>query len=216
MSSAQRRVLWFIVCLVLLRCAALALGGSALASGPEQAVSAGPRLWISVRAAAPAALMFGLAAGTAFGAWRLSQRRRERLREQRLAREAEAPASGGLRAIAVVDVPGLSRLSCSRRHGAMECLRLYLQTSLEPGERFYRIRQYEYGLCLGFRDREAFERRLQTLEQDVSFLYTAAHPGLNVGARVAGCPLSEAEGAMDALRRSRGQAGGRAQNEHGE
>jgi hypothetical protein len=137
---------------------------------------------------------------------RFAQRRWQRGQEQRLVRAAEAPVSGGLRAIAVIDVPGLRSLFHSKFYRAIGCLRLYLEATLEPGECFYRVRRYEYGLSLVFRDREAFARRLQILEQDVGFLYMASHPGLNVKTRVAGCPLSEAKGAMDALQRARAQA----------
>jgi hypothetical protein len=116
-------------------------------------------------------------------------------------RKAEKLSSGGGRAIAVVSVPGLERLSAKRGRKAMGSLRLYLEGFVREGERFGRVDRFAYGLVLIPADAAAFAQRLEVLKQDAGFLYMAAYPGMRLTARVTAC-RQDGLGLRDALRRA--------------
>ena len=118
-------------------------------------------------------------------------------------RKAEKLPSGGRRAVAVVSVPGLERLSAKRGKKAMGSLRLYLEGFVREGERFGRVDRFVYGLVLIPGDTTAFSQRLEILKQDAGFLYMAAYPGMRLTARVTAC-REDGQGLQDALRRAMG------------
>ncbi len=126
--------------------------------------------------------------------------RRDRPSAGRFLEKARFFASCGQWAVAAASVAGLQSLSDQAYRGAMESMRLYLESFLEDGEFFERTGRNAFGLMLRCGDEAAFERRLEILRQDSRYLYMAAYPGKDIRARVSACRVADAPGVSEAFR----------------
>jgi len=198
MSILRGRGIRLAAALIALICGAFLLAGehaaqASIAPAGGLWVGAGAR-WLWLFAAALIAF-----AALVLGIIRLDlPARRSRAR---LLREAEHMASSEHPyAVVAVKAVGFGQLTRRRRSGALNSLRLYLDSFVEPGERCAPVGRQRFALILRCEDRSAFEKRLAILEQDMGLLFMASHPSKRLGARVAACRIDEAGGAVRALR----------------